>query len=165
MKKLILISMLCVIPFMYGMGPGDAPDQVDTLLEQWQTNSNEFTRQDNIPTRTKLVQYGNDNDDDDPIGVITFGTKYSHIFSACCGGKQGAYIEVLAVAPQHRRKGIAKKLVTQVIEIAQTAPDIDRVVVFISRGNNAAEKLYKQMGFIEEPAPDWAPQQFVYPVD
>ncbi|RYZ95845.1 MAG: GNAT family N-acetyltransferase [Sphingobacteriaceae bacterium] len=51
------------------------------------------------------------------------------------------------VSPQYRGKGIAKKLITEVIERARSLGDIEQVNLTVIATNPTAIKLYEQFGF------------------
>jgi len=51
------------------------------------------------------------------------------------------------VAPDYRRQGIAKSMMSAVIERLRTYPDLDHVVLHVSTDQDAARRLYASLGF------------------
>ena len=64
-------------------------------------------------------------------------------FCACWVVAGELHINTLAVAPAHRRRGIATRLLRSVIETA----GIERATLEVRRSNTAALKLYEGLGF------------------
>ena len=61
-------------------------------------------------------------------------------------GKKGWFISNLAVHPDHRRRGIAQRLMTEGTELARKR-GAQRVSLEVRTGNVAAQKLYQKLGF------------------
>lgn len=59
-----------------------------------------------------------------------------------------AHITTVAIHPDHRRMGLGRRLVRELLERAKAA-GIQCVTLEVRRGNEAATKLYLQMGFQE----------------
>jgi ribosomal protein S18 acetylase RimI-like enzyme len=57
------------------------------------------------------------------------------------------YLEYLWVSPEHRRLGVALKMVTTVIERLR-AYGVRTAFLWVLDGNEIAMKLYKQVGFV-----------------
>ena len=55
------------------------------------------------------------------------------------------YMQDLYIAPGHRRKGLAKELLTKLVEIGQTGR-WERIYWIASEDNVNAQKLYKNIG-------------------
>lgn len=53
----------------------------------------------------------------------------------------------MAVAPEVKGKGVGKALVTRIIELATATDGLRQVVLTVSEGNVAAERLYRSCGF------------------
>jgi len=56
------------------------------------------------------------------------------------------HIATLAVLPEHRRKGIARKLVSRVLQEAKNL-GFNKVTLEVRAGNTPAQELYEQFGF------------------
>jgi RimJ/RimL family protein N-acetyltransferase len=56
----------------------------------------------------------------------------------------------LGVDPEHRSKGIGKKLINKLIHWAEADKYIEKVWLQVISGNDPALSLYKQLGFQEE---------------
>ncbi len=63
-------------------------------------------------------------------------------------GDERAHLVLLAVAPGHRRAGIARRLVEWLVASASTAGMV-AVGVELRAGNRAAHRLYGALGFVE----------------
>jgi len=61
-------------------------------------------------------------------------------------GKRGWFISNLAVHPDHRRRGIAHRLMSEGMELARKR-GAQRVSLEVRAGNLAAQKLYEKLGF------------------
>jgi ribosomal protein S18 acetylase RimI-like enzyme len=74
----------------------------------------------------------------DIVGNVSVHQRYK--------GRKGWFISNLAVHPDHRRKGIAHRLMMQALELARTkgAP---RVSLEVRAGNVPAQKLYEKLQF------------------
>jgi ribosomal protein S18 acetylase RimI-like enzyme len=176
MNKLFFALVLS-IPSLYGMDweeldeglvdtvgetTGDQfPKKVKELVDQWQldlANLNLTSSSSKYVTR-----YQRTDDDDEPVGLVTAAIKDPNLFEACCfGDKWKAYIDIVAVAPSHRRKGIAKKLINALLDDMQHNPHISEVTAFVRPKNSAAAALFERLGFQEQLVPFWAPKTFTY---
>ena len=58
-----------------------------------------------------------------------------------------AHITTIGVAPEHRRRGIAEKLLAHV-EDALIERDVSTIVLEVRVGNIAAQQLYKRAGYV-----------------
>lgn len=59
-----------------------------------------------------------------------------------------AHITNIAVAPQHRRQGIAQLLVQHVVNMA-LAMGVEKITLEVREGNLSARRLYEKVGFAE----------------
>ncbi len=60
------------------------------------------------------------------------------------------YIKKLAVLPEHRRRGIASKLLNQIVMHISNADDRPaQILLEVRKSNIAAIKLYKKFGFVK----------------
>ncbi|SCW03706.1 LAFE_0G16424g1_1 [Lachancea fermentati] len=80
-------------------------------------------------------------DDTTPIGCVVCKSEQHR------GARLRGYIGMLAVAKEHRKKGIAKRLVTIAIEHMQKT-GCDEVMLETEVENVAALRLYEGLGFI-----------------
>ncbi|KRD41185.1 GCN5 family acetyltransferase [Cellulomonas sp. Root930] len=93
-------------------------------------------------------------DDGEPVvvGTVTlapYGTSYAEI------AEPGELeIRMLAVAPEARRRGIAELLVAAALREA-VAGGARRVVLSTLDSMEAAQRLYKRLGFVAVPERDW----------
>ncbi|HEY5426780.1 MAG TPA: GNAT family N-acetyltransferase [Candidatus Tumulicola sp.] len=75
------------------------------------------------------------------IGMATFrrdpGAKERHK-----GRIFGVY-----VAPAHRRKGVARALLTAIVETVHPDPSIEQILLGVSASQIAAKELYRTLGF------------------
>lgn len=53
----------------------------------------------------------------------------------------------LYVSPDYRRRGIARRLMAEILDWARECPDIHTVVSVITDGNEASQKLHREFGF------------------
>lgn len=53
----------------------------------------------------------------------------------------------MAVAPEAKGQGVGKALVTRIIELATATDELRQIVLTVSEGNVAAERLYRSCGF------------------
>lgn len=53
----------------------------------------------------------------------------------------------LYVAPDYRRRGIARMLMKDILDWAKACPEIHTVISVITDGNVASQKLHKEFGF------------------
>lgn len=60
------------------------------------------------------------------------------------------YLEYLWIDPRKRRCGLAEKLTDHVIGHLADEKGVDDVSLWVIEGNDAAQRLYKKMGFEEE---------------
>ncbi|WP_456844363.1 GNAT family N-acetyltransferase [Cellulomonas sp. P5_C6] len=97
---------------------------------------------------------GGDAEPDDlvVVGTVTlapYGTSYAEI------AEPGELeIRMLAVAPEARRRGIAELLVSAALREA-VASGARRVVLSTLDSMQAAQRLYKRLGFVAVPERDW----------
>ncbi|MEZ0449484.1 GNAT family N-acetyltransferase [Cellulomonas sp. ICMP 17802] len=97
---------------------------------------------------------GGDAESDDlvVVGTVTlapYGTSYAEI------AEPGELeIRMLAVAPEARRRGIAELLVSAALREA-VAGGARRVVLSTLDSMQAAQRLYKRLGFVAVPERDW----------
>lgn len=97
---------------------------------------------------------GGDAERDDlvVVGTVTlapYGTSYAEV------AEPGELeIRMLAVAPEARRRGIAELLVTAALREA-VAGGARRVVLSTLDSMEAAQRLYKRLGFVAVPERDW----------
>jgi ribosomal protein S18 acetylase RimI-like enzyme len=80
-------------------------------------------------------------DGDDLVGLIGVGID---------GGRKLAHkrrIWGMYVAPSHRGRGIAKRLMMQALEFAAAIRGVRQVTLGVNAGNTAARRLYESAGF------------------
>jgi ribosomal protein S18 acetylase RimI-like enzyme len=53
----------------------------------------------------------------------------------------------MAVAPEAKGRGVGKALVMRIIELAMATDGLRQIVLTVSEGNAAAERLYRSCGF------------------
>lgn len=63
-------------------------------------------------------------------------------------GDERAHLVLLAVSPDHRRRGIGRRLIEWLLESARTA-GIASVHLELRAGNTAARRFYRALGFSE----------------
>jgi len=63
-------------------------------------------------------------------------------------GAERAHLVLLAVRPKHRRRGIARRLLTWLVESALIA-GVMSIHVELRAGNRPAHRLYRVLGFVE----------------
>ena len=51
------------------------------------------------------------------------------------------------VAPEHRGQGVARRLLTALIESARTLPDLKWIVLSVTVERHPAQRLYRSLGF------------------
>ena len=76
------------------------------------------------------------------IGTLLWSPRVRQKFRATI---VGMYVE-----PQRRRRGVAKRLVAELVVHARTSPDIEEVWLCLTAGNSAARDLYLACGFQPE---------------
>ncbi|GEK22745.1 GNAT family N-acetyltransferase [Cellulomonas xylanilytica] len=97
---------------------------------------------------------GANDRDDDPVvvGTVTlapYGTSYAEV------AEPGELeIRMLAVAPEARRRGIAELLMAAALREA-VASGATRVVLSTLDSMEAAQRLYRRLGFVAVPERDW----------
>ena len=84
---------------------------------------------------------------DDPAGQVLFFRNYSTFLA-----KPGLYIEDIYVRPQFRGKGVGKKLLSKVVDLA-AEKDYGRVEWCVLNWNKPAIDFYKKMGAVS--MDDW----------
>ena len=84
---------------------------------------------------------------DEPVGQVFFFRNYSTFLA-----KPGFYIEDIYVRPQFRGKGIGKKLLNKVIELAKEK-NYGRVEWSVLNCNEPAIEFYKNIGAVS--MDDW----------
>ena len=84
---------------------------------------------------------------DEPVGQVFFFRNYSTFLA-----KPGFYIEDIYVRPQFRGKGIGKKLLNKVIELAKEK-NYGRVEWSVLNRNEPAIEFYKNIGAVS--MDDW----------
>ena len=62
----------------------------------------------------------------------------------------GLFINNMCVNPKHRRKGIAKKMISNIIENARNDNNINFLFLQVKDSNKPAFKLYRDFGFKEQ---------------
>jgi ribosomal-protein-alanine N-acetyltransferase len=63
-------------------------------------------------------------------------------------GDERAHLVLLAVLPKRRRRGIARRLLTWLVESARTA-GVMSIHVELRAGNQPAHRLYRTLDFVE----------------
>jgi len=84
---------------------------------------------------------------DEPVGQVFFFRNYSTFLA-----KPGFYIEDIYVRPQFRGKGVGKKLLNKVIELA-AEKNYGRVEWSVLNWNESAIEFYKNIGAVS--MDDW----------
>lgn len=77
--------------------------------------------------------------------TIVATVQILYTYSTALGAK-AAILEDLMVAQEHRNKGIAKKLLSHVLQYCKEN-DIKRVTLLTDSTNKSAQKLYEKFGF------------------
>lgn len=96
-------------------------------------------------TRSRISQSLRDKDVNVAVvvaddNVLAFGTmRY---------GERHAHLELLAVRPQYRRKGLASAIITWLESVAQLS-GAERILVECRRNNDAARSLYLEHAYHE----------------
>jgi ribosomal protein S18 acetylase RimI-like enzyme len=76
------------------------------------------------------------------VGTITY------VFSDRIKSKHIARIFGVYVHPNHRGRGVGKKLLESALELIQKNKDAVKVQLFVNQEQDVAVKLYKEMGFV-----------------
>ncbi len=76
---------------------------------------------------------------------LAFGQYYERL--GCC------HLGRLVVAPDRRREGLGRELITRLVEKGTRALGTRRCSLFVLDYNTAARKLYSSLGFSETPYP------------
>lgn len=90
--------------------------------------------------KDKIVEVWLAEINDEPAGQVLFFRNYSTFLA-----KPGFYIEDIYVRPQYRGRGIGKKLLNKVIELAREK-NYGRVEWCVLNWNEPAIDFYKKMG-------------------
>lgn len=53
----------------------------------------------------------------------------------------------MAVAPDTKGRGVGRALVTRIVELAKATDEVRQIILTVSEGNVAAERLYRACGF------------------
>lgn len=88
------------------------------------------------------------------LGTVTWcpeGSRYREL----SGPGEGEF-RMLAVTPRARRRGAARALVQQCLELSRAAGH-RRMVICSQPSSVAAHALYQSLGFVREPTLDWEP--------
>jgi ribosomal protein S18 acetylase RimI-like enzyme len=75
------------------------------------------------------------------IGMVTFMREAGH------KERHKGRIYAVYVSPAHRRKGIAKALLTRLLETAQQDRSLEQVLISVATRQTAACELYRSFGF------------------
>ena len=97
--------------------------------------------------KNKFVEVWLAEINDEPVGQVFFFRNYSTFLA-----KPGFYIEDIYVRPQFRGKGIGKKLLNKVIELAKEK-NYGRVEWSVLNWNEPAIEFYKNIGAVS--MDDW----------
>ena len=69
---------------------------------------------------------------------------------------EGEYeFRMLAVHPDHHRKGVARALMAAIVDRARALPGIDGIALTTMPTMTDAHRLYESMGFVRVPERDW----------
>ncbi len=79
--------------------------------------------------------------------ISTAEGQMTGFLCALVGDDQIAHITTIGVAPEHRRRGLAERLLKQ-LEDALVVRGISSIVLEVRVGNAAAQSLYRSCGFI-----------------
>jgi len=80
-------------------------------------------------------------DGEDLIGIATF-IRDTNLKERHKGRIYGVY-----VAPSHRRKGIGRALIADVLQRAKEDPTLEQILLAVATGQTAARQLYLSFGF------------------
>ena len=96
-------------------------------------------------TRQRVL--GSIRDTESNVGVIV-KSEVVHAFGIMRYGERHAHLELLAVRPESRRKGLGRSVVLWLEEVARVA-GAERTLVECRRSNDAARHLYLELGYHE----------------
>lgn len=89
------------------------------------------------------------------MGAVTFCRSDSPYAELACAGE--SEFRMLAVAPQHRGRGVGAALVRACVDRARAAGD-SAVVLSTLDVSAPAHRLYLRLGFRPTPDRDWEPE-------
>ncbi len=78
--------------------------------------------------------------------IITSGNKMAGFICILMGDDGAAHITTIGVAPEHRRRGLAERLLTH-LEQALKVRGVGAVVLEVRVSNTAAQTLYQHTGY------------------
>lgn len=79
-------------------------------------------------------------------GIVDNNTQALLAFAVVSVGPFDLELEMIAVDPNHRRQGLAGRLIVAMIEQGE-ARGLERVLLEVRAGNGAAQALYERHGF------------------
>ncbi len=81
-------------------------------------------------------------------GMSFLAVEHEELIGTCLGSHNGrrGFLNHLAVAQSHRRKGIGKMLVQKCMEILQ-AEGIKRIYIFLAKENVEAQSFWEHIGW------------------
>lgn len=139
-EALVQLSFIAGSDSRFRADPSMTQAQFERIFKAWMTNSCQRTVADEV------FAYYNRDDPSKEVGVITLQKKTR----AGAHGLTESYasIGLLAVAPEHRRKGVA----TALLERAHVWASEHRMSLeVVTQGNNAAAlALYERAGFVKQ---------------
>lgn len=80
------------------------------------------------------------------MGIADDSTQALLAFAVFSVGPFDLELEMIAVDPSHRRQGLAGQLIVAMIEQGE-AKGLERVLLEVRAGNDAAQALYERHGF------------------
>jgi GNAT superfamily N-acetyltransferase len=110
----------------------EAPNAFGSTYES-EAGAGDDSWQERLADRTRFVA----EIDGEPAGIVSGGDS---------GSEGTAAITTMWVDPRFRRRGVGDLLVKSVLEWAQST-GYSRVVLWVTEGNDKAEKLYERNGF------------------
>ena len=105
--------------------------------KDWAIASDEKWQERAFNSGTKIVLA---RDGNRPIGLVGYHVK---------DNSEEAHLWGMFVATEYRRKGIGKKLLEKIIELAKKIPNVKKISLDVNPEQVSAIELYKSIGFTE----------------
>jgi RimJ/RimL family protein N-acetyltransferase len=117
-------------PLAFAASPEDEAEETDTAVGA------------RLADRSAGAVFGAFCDDGRLVGVVGLGREPMRKLA------HKAVLWGLYVAPEARRNGVARALITHLLTEAATWPGLRQVTLGVHAGNHAAQALYESLGFI-----------------